>query len=589
LTETAIDGLLKMNRFKRHPILSRFEGDIAVSRSAITRENLLSEERGTIVKKRSCLRVALGFPNTYDLGISNLGFQTIYRLLNRMDQVACERFFLRESDFGRSTRTLESDRNIRDFDIIAFSVPFELDYSHILKLLKSSRIPLLFSARNSRTPLVIAGGIAPTLNPGVLAPFMDCILIGEAEEMLPELIEKYLQLHAMRMGKERFLLELSKTEGIYVPRFYHPTYHDDGTVKDLKIEGGAPSTIKRRSVDLKDVETFSPLISPHSHFKNTFLVEVGRGCARGCRFCAAGYIYRPCRFHAKEAVLSQVTRHSAGSQHVGLIGSLISDHPQLEEICSALASMGLEIGTSSLRADMVSPGLLKILVHSGLQTLTVAPEVGTSRMWKIIKKDMEAGTVLRSAILASQAGVPNLKLYFMLGLPFEEDRDVLGIVELVRQVHEVFVKERPSARIDKKGLRKLRVSVNPFVPKPHTPFQWCAMERQQHLRRKLNLVQKGIRNLKGVRMEKKSVRQAVLQAVLSLGNRKVGMGLYYSMEENLGLSQAWKKAGVQPDLIAFTPKNTEAVLPWDMIDTGVSRELLTREFEQAKKAANERA
>ena len=565
----------------------RFQGDIAVSAPSLTRKELLFVERGTIRKKSSRLRVALGFPNTYDLGISNLGFQTIYRLLNRMDQVACERFFLLEPAFHRGTRTLESGRDIRDFDIIAFSVPFELDYSHILKLLKSSRIPLLSSARSSNTPLVVAGGIAPTLNPEVLAPFMDCILVGEAEEALPELIEKYLQLQAMKTDKEKLLLELSKTEGIYVPCFYHPTYHDDGTVKDLKIESGVPPIIKKRSVGLKNVETFSPVISPHSHFKNTFLVEVGRGCVRGCRFCAAGHIYRPCRFYTKEAVMSQVTKYSAESRHVGLIGSLISDHPQLEEICSALASMGLEIGTSSLRADMVSSGLLRILVNSGLKTLTVAPEVGTRRMWKIIKKDMGAEAVLQSARLASQAGVPNLKLYFMVGLPFEEDRDVLGIVELVRQVHEIFVKGRRPARIDRKGLRKLRVSVNPFVPKPHTPFQWCAMEKQEHLKRKLTLVQKGIRNLKGVQMERKSVRQAVLQGLLSLGNRKVGEGLRYSVEENLGLRQAWKNAGVRSESMIFTPKSTDVIFPWDIIDTGVSRELLTRELEQAKKAAKE--
>ncbi len=552
---------------------------------AAVRGKLLSLERGGRVKRGAALKVALGFPNDYPVGISNLGFQTVYRLLNQMDQVSCERFFLFDLSPQLGTRTLESDRNIRDFDIVAFSVPFELDYTNILKLLKASDITLLSSARKPRTPLVIAGGIAPTMNPEVLAPFMDCLLIGEAEEMLAEFVERYLQVRSRKTTREDLLLELSRVEGVYVPCLYHPTYHENGTVEDMVMETGAPAVINRRSVNLDGTETFSSITSPYAHFKNSLLVEVGRGCARGCRFCAAGYVYQPCRFHKKDTILSQVAKYAGENRHVGLIGSLISDHPELEDICLALNSSGLEIGTSSLRVDMISSELLRILVDSGMRTLTVAPEAGTDRMWKVIKKNIDRKAVLESARIARESDVPTLKLYFIIGLPFEEEEDVGGIIDLVYDVYAVFVRGPKSLDARRRILRRLKVSVNPFIPKPHTPFQWCGMNQEGELRRKLDQIAERLRDLKGVQMERKSARQAVMQGALSLGNRKIGEGLYASVQEGLGLRQAWKKVGVQPGLIAFGQKSLDSRFPWDMVDTGVNKRYLISEFEKAEKVA----
>jgi radical SAM superfamily enzyme YgiQ (UPF0313 family) len=555
---------------------------------ALTREKLLSTERGRIVKKSARLRVALGFPNTYELGMSNLGFQTIYRLLNQMDQVACERFFLFDFPPYGGTRTLESSRNIKDFDLIAFSIPFELDYPNVLKLLKLSGIPLLSSQRKENAPLIIAGGVAPTLNPEVPASFFDCLFIGEAEEMLAEFMELYLSFYRQRVPKERVLRELSKIKGVYVPRFYEFKYHGDGTVKEMRVQKGIPEKVVSRRVSLQNLETFSPITSPYAHFKNSFLVEVGRGCARGCRFCAAGFAYRPIRFYESESVLSQVEKYAGTSKHAGLIGSLISDHPELENICQALQSSGFEIGTSSLLVDSISESLLRILVDSGMKTLTIAPEAGTDRMWKVINKRIDREAVLRSAELASKASIPTLKLYLIVGLPFEKEEDVDGIVDLVREVHRIFIMdyEPNRARGKKKtALRRLRISVNPFVPKAHTPFQWCGMDQEKELKRKLGKVTDDLKDLRGVQIEKKSVRQAILQGILSMGNRDVGKALLYAVEENLNYRQAWKKAGVQPELIVFQPKKLTSLLPWDIVSTGVSKTRLKRELEEARRVA----
>jgi radical SAM superfamily enzyme YgiQ (UPF0313 family) len=552
--------------------------------------NLISTEAGRISKRSGDFRVALGFPNTYEVGMSNLGFQTIYRLLNRMNQVTCERFFLFDFPPSGGTRTLESNRNIKDFDLIAFSIPFELDYPHVLELLKLSHIPLLSAERKASSPLIIAGGVAPTLNPEILAPFLDCILIGEAEEMICEFMERYLSLKGEKISEEDILYQLSKIRGVYVPQFYQIDYHDNGCVKELKTHEGIPRVIERRTINLEKAETFSPVISPYTHFKNTLLIETARGCIWGCRFCATGHIHQPCRFYKKESILAQVRKYSQDSKHVGLIGAVISDHPDLEDICHKLHSEGFEIGTSSLRVDMLSPNLLKILVDSGLRTLTLAPEAGTDRMWRVTKKNIDKEAVLKSAILARETDIQNLKLYFIIGLPFEEIRDIEGIVDLIREVHKIFVVVKKPGRTNqnrKGNSKKIILSINPFIPKPHTPFQWCAMNSEEELKEKYGRIEKAIKNLKGVHLERKSIREAILQGILSVGNRKVGMGLFYRVEENLNYHQAWKKAGVNPSSLIFESKSLDCTFPWDILDPKVSRNLLRAEYEKAQKAAVE--
>ena len=504
-----------------------------------------------------------------------------------MDQVVCERFFLFDFPHYGGAKTLESDHPIRDFDLIAFSIPFELDYPNVLKLLKLSQIPLLSSQRKEDSPLIIAGGVAVTLNPEVLAPFFDCLFIGEAEEMISEFMETYMTLHDTKAPKDEILLKLSKIKGVYVPRFYQVNYHEDGCVQDIKIKEGAPSVIQRRRVNLDGMETFSPIISPYAHFKNSLLIEVGRGCVWGCRFCAAGHIYQPARFYKKESILNQVKKYAQDSLHVGLIGAVVSDHPELENICETLAMNGFEIGTSSLRVDMVSPQLLKILCDSGLKTLTLAPEVGTEKMWRVINKKLTWENVLKSAELAKDALIQNLKLYFIVGLPFEKEEDIDGIVNLIGEVHQIFLRDKKTNE-RKDSLRRIKLSINPFVPKPHTPFQWCGMSQEEELKKKFNKIADKVNNLKGIYLERKSIREAILQAIFSLGNRKVGEGLFYKIEENLSFSQAWKKAGVNPNLIAFESKSLASILPWDIIDSGMSKSYLKAEFEKAKKIAKEK-
>jgi radical SAM superfamily enzyme YgiQ (UPF0313 family) len=565
------------------------------------RKKLLSSERGAIRKEFFSLRVALGFPNSYEVGMANLGFQTIYRLLNQMEGVVCERFFAKLLDdrfdpaFGgthRGVKTLESNLNVRNFDIIAFSISFELDYLNVLKLLKISDIPLKSSQRSAGEPLVIAGGVAITLNPETMAPFFDCLLIGEAEEVLPNFIRTYLQSANQRISKEERLINLSKIKGVYVPRFYNIIYDQDGKIKNKEIRKGIPELIERRKADVSKIKTFSLISSPYIHFKNSLLVEVGRGCARGCLFCAAGYIYRPPRFYDKDSILRQVEKHIGENRHVGLVGSLISDHPDLGQICLNLHQKGFDIGVSSFRVDKISYDLMEILIKSGLKTLTVAPEVGSEKMWKVINKNISREDILKSARIAAEAGIDNLKLYFMIGLPFEKKEDIEGVVDLIHQIHEIYITPSSSTHTDNftKGVvshkRKIILSINPFVPKPHTPFQWSAMNSEKELNAKMKRIETKVKNLKGVHLEKKSIRQAILQGILSLGNRRVGEGLFYHIQENQTLPQAWRKAEVDVNSIIFKEKDLDSSLPWDIVDSGIDKNFLIKEFEKAKEIAN---
>jgi len=543
-----------------------------LKKTRFQRKRFLSSEKGTVFKKKFRLRVALGFPNSYELGMSNLGFLTIYKLLNQIDEVFCERFFLFEKSKPQEVKTVESNLPLGHFPIIAFSVAYELDYINILRILKNSPIPLRSEQREKKYPLVIAGGVAISLNPETVADFFDCLFIGESEELILEFIHKYLELSKGKLSKEEELFCFSQISGIYVPRFYKPFYNQKGWVKDIRAEKGVPKTIKKRKADLSLIQTFSPVISPFSHFKDSFLVEVGRGCSRGCRFCAAGFLYRPTRFHTQDNILVQLDSFAKASKRVGLLGSLVSDFPKLEKLCTSIHNKGFEIQISSFRVDRVKESLLQILLKSGMRSLTIAPEVGSVKMWRIINKNITREDVLRSVEIAKEMGIKKLKLYFIVGLPGEEGKDIDAICELVSEVHEIY---KESGRIT--------LSINPFIPKANTPFQWAGMNTEPELKLKLQTIFGRAKTLSGITFEKKSIREALLQGILSLGNRKVGEGLYYRVTEGLNFSKIWQKVKVDSDFFLFEKKDTSLFLPWDIIDTGIDKSFLIKEFKKAQK------
>jgi radical SAM superfamily enzyme YgiQ (UPF0313 family) len=547
------------------------------------RKKILSQERGTITKSSYQLRVALGFPNKYEVGIANLGFQSIYRILNQIEGVSCERFFL---SFGAvsgldyksqdKVRTLESGDPLNFFQVISFSVPFELDYLNVLKILKQAKIPpLLRKDRNENHPFLLAGGTAVTLNPEVMAPFFDAIFIGEAEEGIVEMAEIFKRAY----HRKKLLLEIAKIKGLYIPEFYEPLYDKKGFLKGYKTEKGFPSKIERRKANLERIETYSSIVTPLSHFKDMFTVETGRGCSLKCRFCAAGHIYKPFRFHKKEKILLEIEKYKGETKSIGLVGSMVSDLPYLEELCLELSQKGYQIGISSLRVDKISPELLDVLIKSGLKTLTLAPEAGTERMWKIIDKRIKREDVLNAVRLAKEKNLENLKLYFIIGLPTERKEDIEGIVDLIKDVGEAFIEhsETRFTRVVSRGSgggravrREIILSINPFVPKPHTPFQWAPMDSGKSLKNKLKIISDGIRGLKGIKFEKKSIKEAILQGVLSQGDRKVGMGIYYSVKENLPLAQAFRKTGVDTEFFIFKEKTKGYFFPWEALETGIS-------------------
>lgn len=535
-------------------------------------------EIGTMHKGwKGRIRVALVYPNRYHIGMSNLGFQTVYHLINTVGDIVCERAFLPEEE-GQKTgnvTTIESKRPVSDFDIIAFSVSFENDYPHILTILEKAGIPLQTRDRESPHPLVIAGGIACFLNPEPISRFIDCFFIGEAEEIFLQLFN----IFSPDEDRKSFLKRLAKNvPGIYVPAFYEAAWNTDGNFHSLEPVCDVPDKIERIYVkDLSHISTCSTILTPYTAFNRTFLIEVARGCYRGCRFCTAGYIYRPPRFRPVSMLEKDINKGLTLTNRIGLVGAAVSDHPDIRDLCTRAYKKDIRFSFSSLRADALTPELIAILRQSKVKTATLAPDAGSQRMRDVINKGITEEDILNASESLIAGGIPNIKLYFMIGLPTETIEDVESIVTLCKQVKHRFLK---SSRT-RKRIGEIMVSLNCFVPKPFTPFQWAPMDDGRTLKNKIKHIKNGLKRVANMRVHGDIPRWAYIQALFSRGDRKVSRILSLLNENKGNWAKTLKESPVNPDYYVLRERFPDEPLPWDFIDHGIDKSFLKKEYKRA--------
>ena len=543
---------------------------------------LVDSEIGTIRKSwHQKISIVLVYPNRYQVGMSSLGYQTLYDLLNKIDHVVCERAFLPDDRKGSTAvlKTVESGKPIAGADIIAFSISFENDYPHILTILDQAGIPLQSGERNTRHPLVIAGGVACFLNPEPIAAFIDCFLLGEAEGILPD----FFQVFEPGGDKTELLKSLAcQVPGAYIPAFYQARYHADGTLAEFEPRSkDVPPKIERVYLkDLDRVSTCSAVITPHTTFDRSFLVEVGRGCPHGCRFCSAGFIYRPPRFRPMARLEQTIEQGAQLTDRIGLVGAAVSDLPGLEQLCAKFNDRNIRISFSSLRADRLTPGLLATLKKSNVKTATIAPEVGSERMRRVINKGITQNDVLSAATKLVENGIPNLKLYFMVGLPGETDDDIDAIIQLVKQIKHQFLKSSRTRR----HIGTITVSLNSFVPKPATPFQWAAMDEVGVLKRKIKKIKHDLKKVANLRINSDVPRWAYIQAMLSRGDRRVSDILLMAHANKGNWAQTLKNTPLNSDFYVLRERDPDEILPWDFIDHGINKSYLRKEYDRAKQA-----
>jgi len=546
----------------------------------------LSEERGTIRKDwGGKTTLCLAFPNRYYTGMSNLGFQTLYHQLNQLQEIVCERSFLPDKEDlleYRKTDTplfsLESQRPLYDFDILAFSIPFENDYPNILTILEMGKIPLLRTARNDSHPLVIAGGVAVFLNPEPLSDFFNFFFIGEGEELLPEFLRCFEEAKSEGKTQLEFVEKAAAIEGVYVPQLYQVRYFDEGPINSFTPKGKHPRRIKRRWVrDINNIHTTSTLFTPHTQFNDMALVEVNRGCPRGCRFCAGCFIYRPFRNRTLKDLRMDIEEGLTHERRLGLMGSAVSDHPRLREICQSVLDSKGTLSIASLRADSISEDLITYLKAGGHKTISLAPEAGSERLRRVIKKDLQEMDLLRAVEMISKGGIPNIRLYFIIGLPTETARDIDEIVGLTRRIKHIFLK----VGRDQKRLGRIVLSITPFIPKPSTPFQWAPYEEINSLKRKLKLVTNGLRGEGNVQVTHNLPKWGYIQTLLSRGDRRVGRILLAAHYNGGNWQKTFKEINLNPDFYVYREIDFDEILPWDFIDHGISKDYLRGEYLEA--------
>ena len=548
-------------------------------------QQTLAKEVGYVKKPHGGrLRVALAFPNTYWVGMSNLGFQTIYRLFNDEEDIVCERFFLPPkqelaelSAAKAPLLTLESQTPVGEFDVIAFSVSFEWDYVNVLTLLRLAGVPAYAAERSPRHPLVVIGGAVTFVNPEPLAPFADVIAAGEGEVLVPGLRRAI----SAATDRDSLLRLIANERGFYVPSFYDPQYDDNGTLTGYTVRPGIDAPLPVRKAALKVTDAVDPpatgIFTPDTEFGSRFLVEVVRGCANLCRFCWAGYNYLPVRAFPADRILQLAREARSHSSRVGLVSIALCDHPEIDRILASLLEMGYAISPASLRLDDLTESIVRVLHQSGERTITIAPETGSDRLRRVINKTVTNDEILDRAELIFANGIENLKLYYMLGLPTETDDDLVAIRELTLQIRERMLKyARPKGQ-----LGRIIASVNPLIPKPGTAFQWLPMEDPATVDRKIKRLRHLTAGIDNVFFNIKSERHSYYQALLSLGDRRVAPAIAAAERNGQNWRAAVDEAGIDGDFYIFRDRSRDAALPWDIIDGGMKRAFFEAEFQKS--------
>jgi len=548
---------------------------------------VLEKERGAVQKPwGGRISICLLYPNSYHVGMSNLGFQTVYQRFNSEDDVVCERAFLPDPvDLQDCWRTktplisLESQKPLSDFDLLAFSVSFENDFLNILTLLDLARVPLERQLRRGKGPLIMAGGVAVFLNPEPLSDFFDLFVLGEAEEAISEFLEAYR--HSGRK-KEDFLKKVAGIEGIYVPGFYHVTYSENGKIEAIEPEAGLDRKVKRRWIsNLDRLPTQSSLFTQNTELKEMALVEVNRGCPRGCRFCAACFVYHPYRNRSLPLLESISRKGLSEEERIGLAGTAISDYPHLLSLCEDILSHKGRVSLASLRVDAITPSLIDCLKRGGVQAAAIAPEAGSERLRKMIKKGYGDEQILQAVQILVEHGLSQIKSYYLIGLPSETDEEVKAILSLSKRIEHRIV----SGRAGEKKRWKLVLSVNPFVPKPATPFQWVPFEEVGELKRKLKILKNGVKGEKKIEMIHDLPKWAYIQALLSRGDRRMGKVLMAAHRHQGNWGQALQETSLNPDFFVHRRRDLDEIFPWDFIDHGIPKEKLKEEYVAAMKEA----
>ena len=539
------------------------------------------EDSRITVNPHAGQKVAIVYPNTYFVGMSNLGLHIIYEEINLRNDSVCERIFLpekKELEAYDKTKTplmsVETQRPMHQFDVVAFDVTFEMDYFHIPLMLRHGRVPIMGKDRTEFDPIVIAGGPCATFNPEPFADFIDAFIIGEGEGIVSRVLDIIRDGKMEGLDRHAILRQLANESGVYVPSLYVPIYSEEGEFKGYHIAEGVPTTITRH-FEMLTSGGETVVATNYTEFGAMYIIEVARGCGRHCRFCMAGYCFRVPRVRPLDILKEGVDRAEQLGKKVGLMGAAISDYPEVDELVTYIRSKDMRYSCASLRADSLTQAVVDGLADSGQKTITIAPETGSERLRRVINKGISEEHLQNAATLSAKSGIQHMRLYIMIGLPTETDEDIEAIVGLA---------ERTQAHMAEVGCKgRLTLSINPFIPKPFTPFQWMAMDNQKTVEKKLQYIKKALQKNRRIEVLVESPKEAYIQGVLARGDRRLGAVLAACAADrgSKSFKAEMKAAGLDMDEMNYRERSFDEFLPWSHLDMGMDEGYLEMEWKRS--------